>query len=235
MELNFKEHLKAVEKNIGISFENKYLLETALTHSSYANENKNAKFNERLEFLGDAVLELSTSEYLFKTFSNIPEGELTRKRALVVCETSLYAISQRWELGKHIRMSKGEELTGGRTRVSILADCVEAIIAAVYLDKGFKFAKAFVVEVFKNIIEKAIRDEIILDYKTKLQEVLQVRGKVDIKYELIKYEGPPHRRKFYVRLSFDNSIKAYGDGYTKKEAEQCAAYTALKGLNVLNE
>lgn len=222
--------LNSLEKKIGVVFSNKELIQTAITHSSYANENRNIKYNERLEFLGDAVLELSISEYLFKKYDGISEGELTRKRALIVCEASLHEISQKWELGNYLRMSKGEELTGGRTRVSILSDCVEAIIAAIYLDKGFEFAKKFIVEVFEDIIEKAVRNEIILDYKTRLQEVLQTNGKIDIRYELEKYEGPPHRRKFYTNLIFEGIVKSSGMGYTKKEAEQDAARKALKGL-----
>lgn len=226
------DYVKEIEKKIQIKFDNRELIETALTHSSFANENNNIKFNERLEFLGDAVLELSISEYLFTTYQDIPEGELTRKRALVVCETSLHSIAKEWDVGSHIRMSKGEEATGGRTRTSILADCVEAIIAAVYLDKGFQFTKKFIVDVFKDIIEKAIKDEIILDYKTRLQEILQTKGKIDIKYELVKFEGPPHRRKFYVNLIFNGGVKASGCGYSKKEAEQDAACMALKGLKI---
>lgn len=222
--------LDVLEKKIGIVFDNKELIETAITHSSYANENKNIKYNERLEFLGDAVLELSISEYLFKKYQGISEGELTRKRALIVCEASLHEISKKWDLGSYIKMSKGEELTGGRTRVSILSDCVEALIAAIYLDKGFDCAKKFIINVFEEIIEKAVKNEIILDYKTRLQEILQINGKVDIKYELVKYEGPPHRRKFYINLIFDGIIKSNGVGYTKKEAEQDAACKALKGL-----
>lgn len=225
-----EDKLNDLEKKIGIVFDNKELIKTAITHSSYANENRNIKYNERLEFLGDAVLELSISEYLFKKYEGIAEGELTRKRALIVCEASLYEISKKWDLGNYLRMSKGEELTGGRTRVSILSDCVEAVIAAIYLEKGFEFVKKFIVQVFEGIIEKAVKNEIILDYKTRLQEILQVNGKVDIKYELVKYEGPPHRRKFYVNLIFENIIKSSGVGYTKKEAEQDAACKALKGL-----
>lgn len=232
MLLHEDKKLSSLEKKIGIVFNNKELIETAITHSSYANENKNIKYNERLEFLGDAVLELSISEYLFKKYEGISEGELTRKRALVVCEASLYEISKRWDLGNYIKMSKGEELTGGRTRVSILSDCVEAIIAAIYLDKGFEFVKGFIIKVFEDIIEKAVKNEIILDYKTRLQEVLQANGKIDIKYELVKYEGPPHRRKFYTSLIFDGVVKSNGIGYTKKEAEQDAARKALKGLKI---
>lgn len=223
--------LEELEGKLSVKFDNKDFIITALTHSSYANENKDIKYNERLEFLGDAVLQLSISEYLFKKYPSILEGELTKKRSLIVCGISLHEIGEKWELGKYIRMSRGEEMTGGRTRVSIIADCVEAVIAAIYLDKGFNFTKSFILKVFKDIIQKAMENKIILDYKTKLQEILQSEGKTDINYTLTRYEGPPHRRKFFVNLSFDNTVKSTGNGYTKKDAEQDAACNALKGLN----
>ncbi|ADZ20798.1 ribonuclease-3 [Clostridium acetobutylicum] len=223
--------LEELESKLGIEFQNINLLVTALTHSSYANENKNAEYNERLEFLGDAVLQLSISEYFFKKYPTISEGELTKKRALVVCGISLHSIGERWQLGKYIRMSHGEELTGGRTRVSIIADCVEAVIAAIYLDKGFDTAKNFILREFEGTIQNAVENKIILDYKTRLQEILQSKGKTDIKYTLVRHEGPPHRRKFFVNLNFDNDVKSTGEGYTKKDAEQDAACKALKGLD----
>ncbi|EET88371.1 Ribonuclease III [Clostridium carboxidivorans P7] len=151
-----------------------------------------------------------------------------------MCENSLYEIAKKWDLGKYIRMSKGEELTGGRERVSILADCVEAIIAAIYIDAGFEKAKGFVLTNFKDTIEKAIKNKIILDYKTKLQEVMQKNGDVDIQYDLMKYEGPPHRRKFYTQVSVNNKVLGNGTGYSKKESEQSAAKKALKGLEKNN-
>jgi ribonuclease-3 len=219
-----------LEKKLDLCFKNKGLLKTALTHSSYANGKKNVKFNERLEFLGDSVLQLSISEYLFLNYSKKTEGELTKRRALIVCENSLYEIAKNWDIGKYIKMSKGEELTGGRERVSILADCVEAIIAAVYIDTNFEIAKQFVISNFEDIIDKAIRNKIILDYKTKLQEVMQRNGDVNIQYNLTKHEGPPHRRKFYTHVSVNDKILGDGIGYSKKESEQSAAQEALKGL-----
>lgn len=219
-----------LERKLDICFKDKELLKVALTHSSYANGKKNIKFNERLEFLGDSVLQISISEYLFLNYSKKTEGELTKRRALIVCENSLYEIAKKWDLGKHIRMSKGEELTGGRERVSILADCVEAIIAAIYIDAGFEKAKEFVLTNFKETIDKAIKNKIVLDYKTKLQEVMQKNGDVDIQYDLIKYEGPPHRRKFYTQVSVNSKVLGNGTGYSKKESEQSAAKKALKGL-----
>lgn len=226
--------IDSLEKVLGLKFENKELLKTAITHSSFANQKKYIKYNERLEFLGDSVLQISISEFLFLNYSNKTEGELTKKRSLIVCENSLYEISKEWQLGEFMIMSKGEELTGGRTRISILADCVEAILAAIYLDKGFEFVKKFIIDTFQRTIVKAMEDKIILDYKTKLQEILQKNGEVDIRYDLIKAEGPPHRRKFYVSVVFNGYIQGEGFGYSKKEAEQDAAQKALKCLEDSN-
>lgn len=228
-------NINALEKKLSIEFENKNLLVTAITHSSYANQYKNIRFNERLEFLGDSVLQLSITEYLFNKFTDKPEGELTKLRSLIVCESSLYEIAKVLDLGQYIRMSKGEEITGGRERVSLLADCMEAIIAAIYLDKGIETAKDFILHFFTDIISKAINNEIILDYKTKLQETLQRKGDINIKYNLIKYEGPPHRRKFYTTVLIENKTMGEGTGYSKKEAEQNAAKKALYNLEEHNE
>jgi ribonuclease-3 len=216
------------EKVIGITFNEKIYLETALTHSSYANQHKNMKYNEKLEFLGDAVLQLCITEYIFKNYTDKTEGELTKLRALIVCEASLHQVALDWKLGKYIRMSKGEELTGGRERASLLADCVEAVIAAVYLDQGMEVAKTFVVGNFTQLMEMALKNEIILDYKTNLQEILQENGEIEIKYEMLKFEGPPHRRKFYSRVVIDNMTMGRGEGYSKKESEQLAAKDALE-------
>ncbi|WP_312650058.1 ribonuclease III [Proteiniclasticum sp.] len=216
------------ENRIGVIFEEKRLLETALTHSSYANQHKNMAYNEKLEFLGDAVLQLAITEYIFRSFPEKSEGELTKLRALIVCEASLYNVAVKWNLGKHIRMSKGEEITGGRERAALLADGVEAVIAAVYLDRGMDAAKEFVVRNFLEIIDMANKNEIVLDYKTSLQEILQENGEIEIKYELIKYEGPPHRRKFYSKVVIDDITMGKGEGFSKKESEQLAAKDALE-------
>lgn len=222
--------LLEVEKRLKVKFEDINLLDTALTHSSYVNGKKNASYYERLEFLGDSVLQLLITEYLYTNYTDKTEGELTRKRALIVCENSLYEISNKWKMGEFINMSKGEELTGGRSRVSILADCVEACIAAIYLDKGIEVVREFVISNFKNTIEKAMNNEIILDYKTKLQEILQEKGEVSIIYDIIKFEGPPHRRKFYSQVTVNRKIMGNGIGHTKKEAEQIAAQEALGNI-----
>jgi len=205
-----------LKNKLGIDFKDLALLQTAITHSSYANE-RNTAFNERLEFLGDTVLELIISEYLFTNHIDETEGYLTKVRALIVCENSLFEIAKKWELGKYIYMSKGEELTGGRTRVSILADAVEAIIAAVYLDEGLLVTKEFVLKNFNSIIIKAVKNEIILDYKTKLQEILQKNGDVDISYSLINFEGPPHRREFFVKVLINGEAKEVAQGIVRKK------------------
>ncbi|NME81749.1 ribonuclease III [Clostridium sp. SM-530-WT-3G] len=227
--------LKEIEEHLGVYFNNPTLLKTALTHSSFANQFKDAEYNERLEFLGDAVLQLCITEYLFNNYKNKSEGELTKIRSLIVCENSLFEIAKKLKLGQYIRMSKGEELTGGRERTSIQADAVEAIIAAVYLDKGIGFVRDFILLHFEDIIKKAINNEIVLDFKTKLQEFLQKDGEVLIHYELIKHEGPPHRRKFFTNVVIDNKVMGEGCGYSKKEAEQNAAKEALIKLDGINE
>lgn len=227
----FLNDFEELEKKLKVCFKDKEILKTALTHSSYANGKKSIKFNERLEFLGDAVLQLSISEYLFLNYKDEPEGVLTKKRSIIVCETSLYEIAKKWDIGRYINMSKGEEMTGGRERVSILSDCVEAIIAAVYIDNGYKKVDEFIISNFHTIIEKAINDKIILDYKTKLQEVMQQSGEISIDYKLTKFEGPPHRRKFYTQVSVNENILGNGVGYSKKQSEQNAAYRALKNTN----
>ena len=215
------------EQIIKQPFSDQSLLMTALTHSSYANQHKNMEYNEKLEFLGDAVLQLAITEYIYRNFPQKTEGELTKLRALIVCEASLHQVAVDWNLGSYIRMSKGEELTGGRERAALLADGVEAVIAAVYLDQGMETAKKFVVKSFMEIIELADRNEIVLDYKTSLQEILQENGEIDIRYELIRYEGPPHRRKFYSKVVIDSITMGKGEGFSKKESEQLAAKDAL--------
>ena len=228
-------NLSNVEKNLKINFNNKRIIQTAFTHSSYAKQFKESQYNERLEFLGDSVLQLTITEYLFSNYKNKLEGELTRLRSLIVCENSLYNVARKLGISDFIMMSKGEELTGGRDRISIQADAVEAIIAAIYLDKGLEVAKEFILTNFNDIIKKAIDNEIILDFKTKLQEYLQKDGDIDINYELYKHEGPPHRRKFFVNLYVEGKLLGSGEGYSKKEAEQNAAKEALVKLEVIDE
>lgn len=227
--------LKELQKKLNINFNNINHLDIALTHSSFANQKKRVEYNERMEFLGDSVLQLAISEFLFLNFNDKSEGELTKLRSLIVCENSLYEISKKWNLGEYLVMSKGEELTGGRSRVSILADAVEAIIASIYIDQGFLPAKNFIIDNFKDIISKAASNEIVLDYKTKLQETLQKNGEVDIKYRMIGFDGPPHRRTFFMEVIIDGITMGRGEGFSKKEAEQNAAKESLKALVKNNE
>ena len=230
---NFK--LEEVEKCLGVKFSNELLIKTALTHSSYAKQFKGAKYNERLEFLGDSVLQLCITQYLFVNYEKKNEGDLTKIRSLIVCENSLYEVAQKLKIAKYIIMSKGEYLTGGMERVSIQADAIEAIIAAIYLDNGEEAANKFILTQFAEIIDKAINNKIILDFKTELQEYLQKDGEVNITYELVKFEGPPHRRKFYLNVYVEDKLMGTGSGYSKKDAEQKAAKEALKALEVINE
>lgn len=230
-----EKNLHKLEEVINVKFDNINLLRTAITHSSYANEHSHQEFNERLEFLGDSVLQLCISEYLFKKYSKKPEGELTKIRATIVCENSLHEIALKWNLGEFMIMSKGEEYTGGRTRVSILADCVEAVISAVFLDKGIDASKKLIYYFFDDIIEKAGNNQIILDYKTKLQEILQQNGEVPIEYVLTGLDGPAHHRKFFTEVKVANKKMGFGVGYSKKASEQNAAKEALKSLENQNE
>lgn len=230
-----KFNIKEVEEVIGITFNQTSLLKTALTHSSYANQFKDQEYNERLEFIGDSILQLCITEYLFLNYKDKSEGELTKIRSLIVCENSLYEIGKKLNLGHFIRISRGEEITGGRERTSIIADAVEALIAAIYLDKGLEYTKDYILGHFEEIIQKAIKNDIVLDYKTKLQEELQKSGEISIVYELLRYEGPPHRRKFFTSVIIENEERGTGEGFSKKESEQNAAKAALEAMGGKNE
>ena len=227
--------INLVEETLGIKFNDSSYIKIALTHSSYAKQFKDGSYNERLEFLGDSVLQLCITEYLFTNYKKKAEGELTKLRSLIVCENSLYSVAQNLGLSKFIRMSKGEELTGGRERKSIQADAVEAVIAAIYIDRGIEEANKFILREFKSIIDRAIKNKIILDFKTKLQEYLQEGGEIEIVYDLVKFEGPPHRRTFYVNVLVKGKIMGSGTGFSKKEAEQNAAKQALVTMGVIDE
>lgn len=227
--------LQQLENELELNFSDKELLKTAITHSSFANQKRKVEFNERLEFLGDSVLQLIISEYLYTNFTEKYEGYLTKIRSLIVCENSLCEIANAWKLGNYMNMSKGEEITGGRNRVSILADCVEAVIAAIYLDKGIDYSKTFILDNFKKTIDKAISNEIVLDYKTKLQEMLQQNGEVHISYELVKFEGPPHKRKFFVDVLINSTVSGSGQGFSKKEAEQNSAKEVIARRGEIHE
>lgn len=217
------------EKKIGYAFHNQHLLKQALTHSSYANEKKLGKqgCNERLEFLGDAVLELISSEFLYEEYPNLPEGELTKKRASLVCEPSLAYCARKFGLPQYLFLGRGEEMTGGRKRDSIVSDATEALLGAIYLDGGFANAKEFVLKFILNDIDEK---RLFYDSKTILQEIVQENGKQPVEYVLIREEGPDHDKSFTVEVIVEGKTKGCGTGHTKKAAEQAAAYEAIQKM-----
>ena len=213
--------------DLGYEFKNIHLLQMALTHSSYANENKVQSY-ERLEFLGDSILSFIVSTQLYASSENIPEGEMSKLRAAIVCERSLNECAKKMRLGSYLILSKGEELTGGRTRASILADVFEAILAAIFLDSSFIEAEKFVMSHLGNAIEKARKGiSLYMDYKTELQEIAQGHGK-KVEYKHIKEEGPAHNKVFTVQVIYDGEIISEDKGKSKKEAEQNAARIAIE-------
>ena len=218
------------EEIIGYKFDNPDLLNTALTHSSYANERRgrNLICNERLEFLGDSVLSLITSRYLFENYKNLPEGELTKVRAQIVCERSLFSCAQNIELGNFIMLGKGEEMTGGRTRPSILADAFEALIAAIYLDGGLERTREWLLCQLYDTIQLSVCGRSIKDYKTILQEKVQASGETEIVYKIIGESGPDHKKVFSVEVFVGGQSLGSGEGSSKKNAEQNAAKSALE-------
>ena len=211
---------------IGYQFNNEGLLVQALTHSSYANEQHMKKLsdNERLEFLGDAVLEIVSSEFLFLHYSDVPEGELTKLRASLVCEPTLAFCTKDIQLGDYLLLGKGEDQTGGRKRKSILSDALEAVIGAIYLDGGFANAKEFILKFILTDIE---HKQLFYDSKTILQEEVQGKGIGDLHYELCSESGPDHDKHFVVAAYVGEKKLGEGEGHTKKAAEQEAAYHAL--------
>jgi len=224
--------MRRLEEKIGYRFKDRNLLRTALTHSSYANERHGDKCSsyERLEFLGDSVLGNVTAEFLYYHESCLPEGKMTKLRAELVCEASLCKVAQSLELGNFMRLGKGEELTGGRERPSILADMVEAIIAALYLDGGIEKARAFINDHILNDVDigKTHRSA---DYKTELQELVQKKSDQRISYEMIAQSGPDHNKLFTFQVSINGIPAGEGSGRTKKEAEQMAACKALEAMS----
>lgn len=218
-----------LEKKIGYAFQKKEFLINALTHSSYANEHHISYTgnNERLEFLGDAVLEVTSSEFLFHRYPELPEGELTKKRASMVCEPTLALCAREIPLGEYLLLGKGEEATGGRRRDSVVSDAMEALIGAIYLDGGFANAKEFVQKFILNDIENK---QLFYDSKTTLQEIVQGRYEEDVRYVLLREEGPDHNKSFYMQALLGEKVLGEGCGHTKKAAEQQAAYCAIKKL-----
>jgi len=227
------DNFQKLQGHIKYFFKNKSLLLQAMTHSSWANESKNNGIsNERLEFLGDAVLSLVISEYLYKKRKDLEEGSLSKYRAEIVCEPSLAQCARNINLGHYLIMGKGEEATGGRDRDSILADAVEALIAAVYLDSDLNVVSKVILSLFDNIIDKVLDGIIYRDYKTKLQEVVQSMGIGKINYELIKEMGPDHNKTFITVVQIGETKLGQGYGKSKKESEQYAAMEALNKLGI---
>ncbi len=218
-----------LEEKLGYKFQNRALLENALTHSSYANENrgKGLQSNERLEFLGDSVLGMVTADYLFRTHPDLPEGDLTRTRAALVCEGSLVEVAGALELGGYLLLGKGEDSGGGRERPSILADAVEAVLAAVYLDGGIGSARKLVQ---KFILDREEEKTSSRDYKTALQELVQRESGQVLEYRLIGSSGPDHAKIFQVAVDLNGAAIGSGEGRSKKEAEQAAAKAAIDQL-----
>jgi len=222
--------LSDIQQRISHQFRDQELLERALTHKSYANENRVLAHNERLEFLGDAVLGLVISEYLMKACPDSSEGDLSRLRAAVVSEPALAAIARKIGLGSYLLLGKGEEQTGGRDKDSLLANCLEALIASIYLDAGNTAVEAFVIRFFEETIKKACASRSTLDYKTELQELCQERLKQLPEYRIVSETGPDHQKQFEVELSVKRQVYGRGVGKSKKEAEQRAAKEALKKM-----
>ncbi|MCD8180533.1 MAG: ribonuclease III [Firmicutes bacterium] len=221
--------MKNVQEKIGYTFKNINLLETALTHSSYANEAKRES-NERLEFLGDSVLSVIISDYIFRRLPNVAEGWLSKYRATLVCEQSLYEASKKISLSKFILLGKGEEMTGGRERPSIVSDAFEAVLAAIYLDGGMETARKWVINLMRDSIDDVIMGHGYADYKTMLQEALQKGNKGKVTYRTISETGQDHNKTFEVEVLVDDVPQNRGKGHNKKEAEQNAAHTALKNI-----
>ena len=214
-------------EDIGYDFKNTKLLRTALTHSSYANE-KGVDSYERLEFLGDSILSFVVSTHLYKSMEHIAEGDMSKFRAAIVCEKSLDECAKRLNFGKYLILSRGEEITGGRTRPSILADVFEAVLAAIYLDGGFFVAEKFVMSQLGDAIEDARHGVLLFkDYKTELQEIAQSVDK-KVVYEHIIEEGPAHNKVFTVRVLYDGVVVSEEKGKSKKDAEQNAARAAIE-------
>jgi len=220
------EHL---EKSLGYTFSNKELLKKALTHTSYAYEH-NVESNEKLEFLGDSILEFISSTYLFENYSHLKEGEMTKVRATVVCEKSLYKVAKMHNFSDFLYLGKSERQSGGEDRPAILADSVEAVIAAMFLDGGIEVAQKFIIENLKDEIEISSKNVGLKDYKTVLQEKLQQHGEVEIKYIILREMGPDHDKIFEAQVECNHKKLAIGTGKSKKQAEMEAARKALENL-----
>ena len=224
--------MQELEKKLNYQFRNQAFLSEALSHSSYANEHRGAHLNsnERLEFLGDSVLGFVTAEFLFEQHPDLPEGDLTRIRAALVCEQSLYEVAQKLNLGAYLKLGKGEEAGGGRTRTSILADATEAVFAAVYLDGGIVAASALIHRVLLDAEKEEVVEERRRDYKTALQELVQRQADQVLTYQMVGESGPDHAKVFEAEVLLNGKPLGRGRGHSKKEAEQASARAALKEL-----
>ena len=219
--------MSELENRIHYTFKNKKLLHEALSHSSYANEGKRTRSNERLEFLGDSVLSIIVAKHLFTHYTHLPEGELTKLRASLVCEKSLHEFACDFGLGEFLLLGKGEELTGGRERPSIIADAFEALLAAIYLDGGMEQARKFVLQFIpEHLNPKQAKG--LNDYKTTLQEIIQQNREEKIEYVLADEKGPDHAKVFTAEVLLNSNVIGVGEGSSKKQAEQNAAREALK-------
>ena len=227
--MNDTKDLSVLEQNIGYKFKNINLLRNALTHTSYAYEHK-IESNEKLEFLGDSILEFLSSKFIYNNYPNLKEGEMTKVRATVVCEESLYKIADKHNFSDFLYVGKSEMMHQGNRKVTIMADSVEAVIAAMYFDSGIETCEKFIVDNLKEEIRIASQNVGMKDHKTVLQEKLQVHGNVDIKYEIIKEFGPDHDKTFIAEVKLNGKVLAQGEGKTKKQAEMDAADKALKTL-----
>jgi len=227
---NLKEKLEELQKSVGYVFKDINNLILALTHSSYANECRKRRLhsNERLEFLGDAILNTVISESLYNDGHELSEGEMTKIRASIVCEPSLTKCANNIGLGKYLLLGKGEELTGGRGRISILSDAFEALIGAIYIDGGMESAKDFIMRQMGDLIANSIKGDMIHDYKTQLQEIMQKNPENKISYELIEEKGPDHSKVFVTQVKVGDKVMGTGQGKSKKESEQNAARAALE-------
>ncbi|MFX3624625.1 MAG: ribonuclease III [Ectobacillus sp.] len=230
-EAKYREAFRRFQQRIGITFKNEKLLIQAFTHSSYVNEHRKKPHedNERLEFLGDAVLELTVSQYLFQKYPTMSEGELTKLRAAIVCEPSLVQFANELLFGELVLLGKGEEMTGGRERPALLADVFEAFIGALYLDQGLEQVWSFLkTVVYPKINEGAFSH--VMDFKSQLQELIQRDGSGSIEYQILQEKGPAHNREFVSRVTLNGVALGIGNGKSKKEAEQHAAEEALRKL-----
>ncbi|MCL2407410.1 MAG: ribonuclease III [Defluviitaleaceae bacterium] len=235
-EIKLNDLIDRAELVLGYKFKDTKLLLSALTHKSYVNESTHHgnpsidTDNERLEFLGDAVLETAVSEYIYNTYPTLTEGQMTKLRATVICEASLSAVARQLNLGKMMRIGRGEEATGGSNKPSILADCYESIIGASFLDGGFDAAKNFILLTLEKVIKENIHNFEKKDYKTNLQEFVQSIGRDAVIYEVIGEDGPQHMKVYTVAVSYQGRRLATASGKSKKDAEQAAAKLAIEGF-----